>query len=190
MRILLLFASVFFIGLYSASRLLKFIRTTVLNCLSVKRIKWNSVQLKFLENKVAIELTALSVQLVIIPSASASAESRNVPSAIVPNSESRNVNESSSSSNRISNRSRTDQSGQNSRTDRAISTTSTTISIISSIVSVLLTAGKTLLSYLLSCFTIVLTDSILELKTIDGEQIKVRDNRHYVMVYIRLDYNE
>ena len=188
MRILLLCASVFFIGLYLASWLLKFMRTTVLNCLSVKKIKWNTVQLKFLENKIAVELTALTVQLVIIPSASsssasASAGSRNVTSATVPNSESRNVNDSDSNSNR----SRTVQTSQNSSTDSAINTISTISSIISSIISVLITAGKTLLSYLFSCFTIVLTDSVLELNTIDGEQMKVRKKEFYVMLcYVML----
>ena len=151
----------------------------MLNCLSVKRIKWNSVQLIFLENKIAVELTALTVQLVIIPSASASASagSRNVPSATVPNAESRNVNDSNSNSNNSS--SRRAQMSQNSSNDSTISTIS---SIFSSVISVLITAGKTLLSYLLSCFTIVLTDSVLELNTADGEEIKVRKKECYVMI--------
>ena len=165
----------------------------MLNCLSVKRIKWNTVQLKFLESKIAIELTALTVQLVIIPSASsspsasasASAGSRNVPSAIDLNTGSRNVNDSSSNSNR----SRTVQTSQNSSNHSTISTISTISSIISSIISVLITAGKILLSYLFSCFTIVLTDSVLELNTVDGEQIKVRKKECYVMhCYVVLCY--
>lgn len=136
MRFLVILATVFFTGLYLASLFLKFIRTTALNCLCVKRIKWGAVQLKFLDNKIAVELTGLALQLVISPT------------GFVRNAEPGNV----------SNRKRTVETNKDS----------------SNIISLLLTALKTVASYLISCFTIVLRDSILELSTIQGEQVKVR----------------
>lgn len=136
MRFLVILATVFFTGLYLASLFLKFIRTTALNCLCVKRIKWGTVQLKFLHNKIAVELTGLAVQLAISPT------------GFVRYAKSGNV----------SNRKRTVETNKDS----------------SYVISLLLTALKTVASYLISCFTIVLRDSILELSTIEGEQVKVR----------------
>ena len=136
MRFLVILATVFFTGLYLASLFLKFIRNTALNCLCVKRIKWGAVQLRFLDNKIAVELTGLAVQLLISPT------------GFARNDKPGNV----------SNRKKTVETDQDS----------------SNIISLLLTAFKTVASYLISCFSIVLRDSILELSTIEGEQVKVR----------------
>lgn len=139
MQLLLMLTVVVLIFLVVGFLFLKFIRTTVLNCLSIKRIIWGTVRVKFVDCKIAVEISGLTVELLLL--------SGDVPESPVnrvtkPSIKQPNLNQNI-----------------NSRTTKILRIVSTNV--------------KSFLSYLLSCFTIVLTQCVLQLETSEGDQLAV-----------------
>jgi hypothetical protein len=139
MQLFLMLSVVGLVVLGTVLLFLKFIRTTVLNCLSIKRIIWGTVRVKLIDCKIAVEIIGLTVELLFL-------------SDDVPPSPLQNVMKSSDKQPNL---------------NQNINSRSTTIRrIVSSNV-------KSVLSYLLSCFTIVLTQCALQFETSEGDQLAV-----------------
>jgi hypothetical protein len=146
MQLLLMLTFVVLIIIGSVLLFLKFIRTTVLNCLSIKRIIWGTVRVKLVDCKIAVEIVGLTVELLLL-------------CGDVPLSPVQNVMKSSDKQPNLN-------QNINSRT-----------TMIRRIVS---SNVKSVLSYLLSCFTIVLTQCALQIETIEGDQLAVSLRFYYL----------
>jgi hypothetical protein len=140
MRLLSMLTVVVLIILVAGLLFLKFIRTTVLNCLAIKRIVWGTVRIKFVDCKIAAEISGLTVELLLL-------------SGDVSQSPVQRVKKSCDKQPNLN-------QNINSRT--------------TSILTIISTCVKSFLSYLLSCFTIVLTQCVLQLETSEGDQLAVR----------------
>lgn len=136
MQIVTVIATVVLLAICATLLFLKFIRTTVLNCLAIKRVKWGTMRVKLLDCKIAVEISALTIQLVLL-------SEKVIPVA---------TRKAVKSPNRLSN--------SNSRA--------------SQLKSLLIAVAKASVSYLFSCFTIVLSSCLFELETSEGERVEVR----------------
>ena len=142
MQFLSMFALVVLIILGTAFLFLKFIRSTVLNCLSIKNVTWSTVKVKFIDCKIAVEISALTLELLLL-----SGHAPQLP-----------VQRVRTSSEKLPN------------LNQNINSTATMI------LRIISTHMKSFLSYLLSFFTIVLTQCAFRLEMSEGDQIAVRKN--------------
>ena len=149
MHLITLIALLVTVALCIAALLLKFIRNAIANCIAIRNIKWGALRVKILDYKIAVEINALTIQLVLLSDdpVRSTFTSR---SCFHSKTISRTKNESPSAV-------------FSSLSSRIMTNSSRIISAI----------FRPLASYLFSCFTIVLKDCLLELETINGECVQV-----------------
>ena len=123
--------------------LLKFIKPILLRCLAIKHVTWGSMCVKLMGSKIAVEIDALTIQLALLPG--------NVPIFSTTDSLPTAVKSCTST---------VDQSNS-------------VPNLMENALSSLGITGKVLTSYLFSCLTIVLTNSVLEFESFEGELLQV-----------------
>ena len=147
MQLFLLTPLLSIVALCIATLLLKFIRKTLSIYVVVRKMKWGAVRMKFVDWKIAVEISALTVDLDLLSAdhLQSVSKSTNCSTTII---------ESHTSSRK--------------KTDAIFSSmlTKKFLWLISGIL-------RSSVSYLFSCFTIVVKNCIFKLQTVDGDCIQV-----------------
>lgn len=143
MKFLATVAATVFLMLCVGLFLLKFIKPILLRCLAIKHIMWGSMCVKLMGSKIAVEIDALTIQLALLPGS--------VP--IFSTTDSlptalRSCTSTADQSNSVPN-------------------------VMENVLSSLGITGKVLTSCLFSCLTIILTNSVLEFESFEGELLQV-----------------